>query len=78
MVYLARLGYRVVGVDGVRKAIEDFAKDRMQRSGTSIGVRPWSGDERCRWKRSACVTSQFQSPSSKNAIDRTEGKRECE
>ncbi|CAE7918938.1 tpm [Symbiodinium sp. KB8] len=27
MVYLARLGYRVVGVDGVRKAIEDFAKD---------------------------------------------------
>ena len=29
MVYLARLGYRVVGVDGVRKAIEDFGKDYM-------------------------------------------------
>ena len=45
MVYLARLGYRVVGVDGVRKAIEDFAKDRMQRSGTNIEVRHWTAGQ---------------------------------
>ena len=46
MVYLARLGYRVVGVDGVRKAIEDFGKDtswalRNSPWGlTSVGLMP--------------------------------------
>lgn len=31
MVYLSRQGYRVVGVEGVHKAIEEFAQDRVGR-----------------------------------------------
>ena len=30
MVFLAQKGYRVVGVEGVRQAVEEFAKDRMR------------------------------------------------
>jgi len=37
MVYLSHLGYRVVGVDGVRKAIEDFAKEFGLQAPTAKG-----------------------------------------